>query len=104
MSSKVKLVDPQQITQPAPALLDSDWTKCVICQEDKSEKLNCPAESKRPDVGAGYISLAEDVTSFANAGCLTKPFDISRIDYGDGKEATLQRHMAKFHNTCKASV
>jgi len=31
MSSKVKLVDPQQITQPAPALLYTDWTKCVIC-------------------------------------------------------------------------
>ncbi len=101
MSSKVKLVDPQQITQPAPALLDTDWTKCVICQEDKSEKLNCPAESKRPDVGAGYISLAEDVTSFSNAGCLTKPFNISRIDDGDGIEATLQRHTVKFHNTCR---
>ena len=67
MSSKVKLVDPQQITSAAPTLLDTDWTRCVICQEDKGEKLNCPAESKRPNVGAGYISLAEDLTSFDNA-------------------------------------
>ena len=36
-----------------------------------------------------------------DAGCLSKHFDISRINDGDGIEATLQKHMAKFHNTCR---
>ena len=102
MSSKVRFVSPPQIIQPAPALVETDWTKCVICQEDKNEKLLCPADSKKKcNVGAGYVSLAEDLTAFGNAGCLSKHFDILRVNDGDGIETTLQRHRAKFHNICR---
>ena len=31
---------------------------------------------KKHNVGAGYISLAEDVTAFSNAGCLPSHFEI----------------------------
>ena len=101
MSSRVRLVSPQ-LTPPATAVLETDWTKCVLCQHDKNDKLLCPANSKKQgSIGAGYISLAENVTAFCDAGCLTTTLDISRINDGDGVEATLQRHAAKFHNTCK---
>ncbi len=36
----------------ASPVLETDWKKCVICQEDKDEKLVCPADSKKQDVGA----------------------------------------------------
>ena len=41
------------------------------------------------------------MTAFCDAVCLTTILDISRINDGDSVEATLQRHAAKFHNTCK---
>ena len=56
---------------PTTAVLDTDWTKCVLCQHDKNEKLLCRANLKKQgSVGAGYISLAENVTAFCDAGCL----------------------------------
>ncbi|CAB4002222.1 Hypothetical predicted protein [Paramuricea clavata] len=34
------------------------WDKCVLCQKDSAELLQCPAKSSRKDVGAGYKTLA----------------------------------------------
>ena len=31
-----------------------DWTLCVLCQKSTQETLQCPANSKRKDVGVGY--------------------------------------------------
>ena len=33
-----------------------NWARCIICQVDKDEPLQCPANSKRSNVGAGYQS------------------------------------------------
>ena len=74
--------------------LETDWKKCIIFQIDKNDKLVCPADSKKEDVGAGYVSLANDVTAFDNAECLPKTLSISRINDGDGVEATLEYHKA----------
>ena len=102
MSSKIKFAGPSNLAQPAPILLETDWTKCVICQGEKDEKLVCPAESlNQGNIGAGYVKLAEDVTAFNDVNCLPKQFDISRINDGDGIKATLQRYKAKFHSTCR---
>ena len=101
MSSKLKLVSPLQVTPESSPDLETDWTKCVICMEDKNEKLVCPANSKKPDVGTGYVSLAKDVTAFDNAGCLPRTLRMSRIDDGSGVEATLEHHRAKFHKSCR---
>ena len=81
--------------------LETDWKKCIICQQDKNDKLVCPADSKKEDVGAGYVSLANDVTAFDNAECLRKMLSMSRINDGDGVEATLEYHRAKFHKSCR---
>ena len=57
--------------------------------------------SKPGNMGAGYVSLAEDVLSFSAAGCLPNSLDISRLIDGDNVEATLLRYSAKFHVACR---
>ena len=42
-----------------------------------------------------------DVTAFNNAGCLPKTLDMSRINDGDGLEATFEHRRAKFHKNCR---
>ena len=49
------------------------WLKCVICQKKTTEKLQCPANSKRYDSGAGYLTIEQDLTSFHEAGELHLP-------------------------------
>ncbi|KAK4305062.1 hypothetical protein Pmani_023027 [Petrolisthes manimaculis] len=98
MSSKTKLVS--ATTQPLPSVIYTDWSKCIICQEEDSENLCCPAHSS-DGVGDGYVSLAEDLIAFSAAGCLPEGLEISKLDYGDGVAATFQRHSAKFHTLCR---
>ena len=38
---------------------------------------------------------------FSRIGCLPKTVDLSRLDDGDGIEATLQQHKAKWHDSCR---
>ena len=38
-----------------------NWTRCSFCQEGKVEKLQCPADSKGGNVGAGYQMLVENL-------------------------------------------
>lgn len=99
MSSKVKLVNTE--TQQSPHIVQTDWSKCILCQEETSEKLRCPASSKQNRLGAGYINLAEDLTLFNDNACLPKSIDISRLNYGNGIEETLRNNSAKFHTTCR---
>ncbi len=100
MASKGKakyVVSPHQLEQ------QRDWTKCIICQEDStsSGKLLCPADSKnRSNLGAGYVSLVEDVTAFEKSG-LPGFFEISKLDDGNGIKETLLRLRAKFHSSCR---
>ena len=30
-----------------------DWSTCIICQQNTTEKLQCPALSTRTDIGIG---------------------------------------------------
>ena len=45
-----------------------DWLKCIICQKETAEKTQCPANSKRNDSGAGYLTIEHDLTLFHEAG------------------------------------
>ena len=64
-----------------------DWTKCVFCQENTSEKRECPANSKQSNRGAGYITLQKDMESFYEAGELQ--LDLAKLDEGEGIAETL---------------
>ena len=81
-----------------------DWYKCIFCQRHIPKlKINCPADSKRADVGAGYRTLCETVAGFIRLGQL--PSDIvphvQYWDEGDGMESTFMRHRASWHIKCK---
>ena len=81
-----------------------DWSKCIFCQRDiRNSKTNCPADSKRADVGSGYRSLCDALNGFINLGKL--PSDIQNLvqywDEGAGFESTFIRHRACWHIKCR---
>ena len=82
--------------------LKTDWTHCVICQEKNNEPLQCPANSKHSDVGAGYKTLACNIQKLANLGYMPVEINISRLDEGDGIEETFSRCTARWHRSCYA--
>jgi len=54
-----------------------DWSKCIFCQRDiRNSKINCPADSKRADVGSGYRSLCDAVNAFVALGKLLQIFRV----------------------------
>ena len=69
--------------------LETEWSKCILCQEDTSEVLHCPAESKRGTQGAGYKTIDVLLEGFDKIGCLPSSMNISRLDDGNGIEETL---------------
>ena len=71
-----------------------DWKRCIIFQKTIGESLQCPANSKRKDAGAGYISFIHSVEEFQRPGlkatdcrqqmnkryCRTKPAGINLVE------------------------
>ena len=80
-----------------------NWSICVLCQEDTGESLQCPANTRRNDIslGSGYKFLAENIFAFCSLGCPPLPIYTSKINEGDGIEATLKRNAAKWHKNCR---
>ena len=54
--------------QPGPSRestpVKTNRNRCVLCQEDTREALQCPANSKQHDVGAGYSTLSFNIIRF----------------------------------------
>ena len=100
MAKLHKLVDPIQ-PRTSTNCLETDWSKCIICQKDVSEVLRCPAESKRATQGSGYKTLSELLLGFQRIGCFPRSINLSRLDDGNGIAETLQQHMAKWNNSCR---
>ena len=77
-----------------------DWKQCIICQKTTGESLQCPANSKRKDAGAGYISFLRNVQEF-------KKFEINvtsselPVDENQGIEQTLLHNKASWHKSCR---
>ena len=55
-------------------------------------------------IGNGYVSLAGHLTKFYELGHMPMNTDIARLDDGDGIEATLKRHSARWHKACRLKV
>ena len=85
---------------PLALPVKTDWNKCVLCQEETSEALQCPAKSKRLDIGAGYSTLSANITRFSELNQLPLPINLSRLDEGYGIETTFKEHGAKWHKSC----
>lgn len=76
-----------------------DWDKCALCQDDKEEQLQCPANSKRSDVGSGYKTLASNLKQFKDLDpeFLTTLFEVTD---GDDIERSFVIKQAKWHKSC----
>ena len=80
------------------------WSLCILCQNDTKESLQCPARSKRADLGAGCRSMAENLQGFFAIGAF--PFDVNpnHLDDGGGLCNTLLKHEASLHKSCKDKI
>ena len=73
---------------------------------DKDELLQCPANSKRRNVGAGYQSFADILPKFHSANALP-PYmlvDPAELKEENGISATLAKHSAKWHKACRCRM
>ena len=77
-----------------------DWTKCDLCQTVTKEKLQCPADSKRTDVGAGYLTLSNAIKCFSELGSFPIDVDIS-ICQDENLLETFTKQKAKWHKSCR---
>ena len=100
MAKVYKIVDPLQpgTSKQHP---ETDWIKCVLCQQESSEVLRCPAKSKCITQGSGYKTITELLVGFERIGCLPPSINLSRLDDGSGIEETLKRYEAKWHDSCR---
>jgi len=76
-----------------------DWTKCLFCQENTSEKRECPANSKQSNRCARYITLQKNLKSFYAVGELY--LDLAELDEVEGIAETLLKHNASWHKSCR---
>ena len=60
-----------------------------------------PSESTRDKQGAGYTTIADLLLDFSKIGCLPRSLNLSRLDDGEGIEATLKQNKAKWHDSCR---
>lgn len=103
MAKHFIVLDPQQPSDSSGRHLPclTNWDKCVLCQEDTSEKLLCPAEVTSRTSGSGYQTLAHNLLAFNKIGCLPKTIDLSKLDDGEGIQATFEQHRARWHDACR---
>lgn len=94
MAKLFKVAEPQESGSQC-----LDWNKCVLCQEETTEKLKCPANYVG---GPGYKTMAENLVAFDKISCLPRSLQLSRLDEGQGIEVTFQLRKAKWHDSCRA--
>lgn len=104
MSKSCRIVVPESSTsssRQAPRV--TDWTLCVICQQDTTKKITNPAVDKYRGSGkeCGYRLLAENLLDFHKVNCLPPEVAISRLDSGNGVANTLMENNAVWHKTCR---
>ena len=87
-SNTVKPIYKYEKGTPENSVSKSNWQMCAICQEPTSETLQCHADTKRSDVGAGYKTLAGNNEKFAKLGCMPTDLCLSRLDESNGIEET----------------
>ncbi len=96
MLKKIKLIPADSETRIQP----TDWTKCVVCQEDKNESLIDSSHGINTSQPKGYHTLAEGIAALHRIDSLPLGINITRLDDGAGIEETLVRHKAKWHKNC----
>ena len=99
MAKKFQLVDTfEQRTPTTPP--ETNWKLCLVCQEESTESLVCPVLSTRRYPGSGYTTMAANLVKFDELRKLPRTVQLQRLDEGQGVEATMVAHQAKWHKTC----
>lgn len=80
--------------------IKTDWRKCCLCQQEKSEPLISPPTKYQKEQD-GYMNIAENVPLFHEINALPIPLDPRRLDEGGGVEETLRKNKAKYHKDCR---
>ena len=53
-------------------------------------------------IGSGYQTLADNLlAAFNKIGCLPKTIDLSKLDDGEGFQATFEHRRAMWHDSCR---
>ncbi len=78
-----------------------EWKLCIICQTKTQEVLQCPALSKRKDVGTSYHSFARNIEEFQKIGAVPLHVSIEDLNDGQGIESTLSSRKALWHKSCR---
>lgn len=78
-----------------------NWKLCVLCRMTTTESLACPANSKRKDAGAGYKTLAFNLSQLQEIDQNPFGFDINDLGSGDDIELTLSSNNACWHKSCR---
>ena len=60
-----------------------------------------PSQFQTTGVGAGYCTLLANIICFSELNQLPMPIDLSRLDDGNGIEATSVKQIAKWHKSCQ---
>ena len=82
----------------------TDWKLCVLCQAKTLEPLQCPANSKRTDVGAGYRYVAENLIKFQELDAIPAGVNIQHLNIDTGLENVLYEHRAAWHKSCRTKI
>ncbi|KAG0718841.1 hypothetical protein GWK47_051690 [Chionoecetes opilio] len=78
---------------------------CVLyVKRRQTESLVCPVLSKRRDPGSGYTTMAANLVKFDELGKLPRTVQLQRLDEGQGVEATMVAHQAKWHKNMYAPI
>ena len=78
-----------------------DWKRFIICQKAMTESLQCAANSKRKDAGAGYISFIQNVEEFKKLGINVTRCEIPAVSESQRLEQTLLKNKASWHKSCR---
>ena len=79
-----------------PCKWQTDWTKCCLCQEDKTDEDLKSPPTRYSIENDGYYMIASNIPLFQAINEMPIVLDPARLDEGDGIEETLRRNHAKY--------
>ncbi|VDI22412.1 Hypothetical predicted protein [Mytilus galloprovincialis] len=105
ITKQLQRIDVQQIVSTSSKIgghdQNVDWFKCIFCQTDSLDTLQCPASARQNDTSAGYKTLSENLEQFNEINSLPSWLDLNKLNDGSGIQNTLIKSNAKWHKKCR---
>lgn len=102
MAKSVRLLDQKRLQEihVENSCRIVNYALCVICQQEKEEKLVDPTASKRIDKEIGYHSIAEDLVNANTLGMLPSSLELGQLDNEETVAQCLKINKAVWHKSC----